>query len=1016
MRLNLRPPFIKLLALLTLLASCPALAEWPIKHFQVFVGKPAKNTFKLGISGEDIIRLGDGYVEVDTRIEPPTPITAGLIREIESYLNETATRLEAMGFPPPKLEPVVELADGSRAYRVYLYDFDKLSSTAAYRYDCSGDLRPLIEINSANYAGDGKTLSDKGYQDLPHELFHAVQKSYPLFNKNCNLGDWIVEGTAQAIGADMAAWSARRMNHPNRTGQWLRDRWGYRAYDSPLWVPDDSDPVYKRSYSKNNGYGASSFWRYLGEYARTGGAAGTETVKPDYRYLTDFFASEVAPGDRESAEMDWLNDNLLTHPKFKTGLHRLYPYFITTYASYLPHRFKPAGASPSTASEKWLKLLFPALKCPEIRISEANPVYRGRMTVRANAATCYRLNLGFYQPMDIHIEIAGIEVKQLRALSMGTEQGAVVAQPLLKKQLDGSWTGSRILNISDPMSTPQPILIISNVDQHPANTRSLTADIEIAASTFDHSMLPPQAKPAAKKKAPSPSSGTTGTTGGSLTTAQQANRVGQELDKGMESLNPNLANSSSVIWNKREHPCTNAFVTTVCGPHTVIRLTAVPGMFASVEQTTGRGGEFGQFLNMMGGIGTMGPMQAGDKYAQALEKADQLDGVDVIISIPLIDYGYSGTFGNASIVVSKRGGGHYQAIGPQDIQPGPGAQYPLSGKVTIDEFTPSVMRGSFVGTMVDPDSKATVSEDASLPVAHTVSGRFQIVGTWQEDDRIHRETSEDLQTSVRTDVAAASSAQGAIGTHGAGAGEPGAAETGPAGGASGGQLNAVCDCSCNTMESAVPECETQCAGTFRACLGQMATALSLAENAFKPTELEADASEPFLRTIPDACELMDAHTLASALAVPKVTAKGPHEWIPQALSQCGYIAPGHKGTKIELKMMFQPLDLYNSREHSVDDLTLRAIGFGSVDATEVHKQPGNIAIITHAANTSNLVVLTGIYGFGWESEEFASELVLTYSLTLPSHTTEQRSQQLLELARPHVERLQKLAVSTHEGG
>ena len=160
---------------------------------------------------------------------------------------------------------------------------------------------------------------------------------------------------------------------------------------------------------------------------------------------------------------------------------------------------------------------------------------------------------------------------------------------------------------------------------------------------------------------------------------------------------------------------------------------------------------------------------------------------------------------------------------------------------------------------------------------------------------------------------------------------------------------------------------------------------------------------------------MDAGSLASALRVPKVTPKGPHEWIPQALSQCGYIASGQKGTKIELKMMFQPLDLYNSREHSVEDLTLRAIGFGSVDATEAHKQPGNIAIITHAANTSNLVVLTGIYGFGWESEDFATELVLTYSLSHPTLVAEERSKLLLALAQPHVARLQTLAVSTHEG-
>jgi hypothetical protein len=732
---------------------------------------------------------------------------------------------------------------------------------------------------------------------------------------------------------------------------------------------------------------------------------------PDYRFLKDFFLGDAPSGSGEAGEMTWLNDRLLTHPKFKQSLHRIYPSFINTFSSYVPHRIKPKKMGPSEATDKWLSILFPALKCPVIRIGEANPVYRGKLSVRENAATCFRLNLGFYLPVDLHIELSGLDVPMLRSISIGTEQGAVIAQPMMKKQLDGTWTGSSTLHIRYPMSSPQPQLIISNVNYRPAQSRPITASIEIAASTFDHSMLPATARTKAKAK----STAVKKPAGGRATTAAQAKRVAEELDEGMNSLNPHLANGTQVGWHTQQHPCDDAFVTSVCGPYTSISLSAVPGMFASVEQATGRGGEFGQFFSMLSGMTEMGPGAAGKKYQQALESASELDGVEVNIAIPLIDYGFSGTFENAWLTVSKRGGGRYQAIGPQDIQPGPGSQYALSGKVTIDEFTPSVMRGSFQGAMVDPDSKAIVGEGVALPIAANISGQFQVVGTWQQDARIHRETAEDITKSVHDDVGSLSAQSMHVGGASASADSQRGTPASSGSNSAGSVLINQCDCSCNVMANPALECEAQCAGTFRACRGQVATALTLQESAFKPTEVEADAGEPYLRTIPDACELMDAQSLAQALAVASVTPKGPHEWIPQALSQCGYIAPGHKGYRAQLKIMFQSLDIYNSHQKSAEELTVAAIGFGSVDASEVHKTPGNISIVTHMTDTTNLVVLTGIYGFGWESEDFGTELVLTYTLSHPTASAEMRSEILRELAQPQVARLQKLAVTTHEG-
>ena len=339
--------FVFTLCLLALVPHALAKSDWPIKDFEVFLGSPTESKFSLGgLAVEDVIRLGDDYVDLDISDPPATPIDPAVIEELESYLREVASEYERLGFKPPVLEPVVEREDGSRAYRVYVYDFPG-NNIARYRFDCEGINRNTISINARFYMPDGKKITNKGYQDFPHELFHAVQRAYGLFTENCFLGDWIVEGTAQAVGADMAAWSSRKKNFPNSNNlQWVIDRWAPRYYDKSLWIPDDgdTDPANVSHYNQNAAYGASSFWRYLGEWAATGGTAGVNAVPPDYSYLAEFFQHKVPQsGARAEAEIDWLDQRLRNYASFKRGFSSLYPGFVTTFSNYIPHRFKPTG-------------------------------------------------------------------------------------------------------------------------------------------------------------------------------------------------------------------------------------------------------------------------------------------------------------------------------------------------------------------------------------------------------------------------------------------------------------------------------------------------------------------------------------------------------------------------------------------------------------------------------------------------------------------------------------------------
>ena len=76
-------------------------------------------------------------------------------------------------------------------------------------------------------------LTDRGAVTVAHELFHAVQWGAPFFSCQSPgvVGDWIAEGTAEALGWDLVrmVWSP----DPDPAGD---DLWGNRIYRMPLPV------------------------------------------------------------------------------------------------------------------------------------------------------------------------------------------------------------------------------------------------------------------------------------------------------------------------------------------------------------------------------------------------------------------------------------------------------------------------------------------------------------------------------------------------------------------------------------------------------------------------------------------------------------------------------------------------------------------------------------------------------------------------------------------------------------
>ena len=425
---------------------------WPVKDFEVFVGERGQFW---------------GYNEV----EPTTPLPPDVKAEIEAFLRESARVLEGMGFKPPILDPIIERDDGSKAYRVFYVDLYASpgvpGAVAARSSSQCGIARPTFFINGLNFLKDGK-LSPKNYQDLAHELFHGIQANYPMFTELCEdgPGSWISEGTAQALGADVAAWSRWKINYPHRTeGQWANHRWGLRPYDKPLFVGLNPSDV-----EGDRGYGASSFWRYLGEQVAMYGGAGTTAVKPDYSYLIEFFNTVPEKPITAAGSMFWLDQQLRnTSGKFKLGLNYTYANFINTFAAYGGTRVNPPKRTAAGNRDVWLQATFETDRCKRFLLEAINDKFSSPLIVEPVAATCFRADWPRTMSQDLQVRIFGQTKDRIQALKLGTGGGAVVADPILVQDRDG-WNATWIINI--PAGSEPAEIIISNVAANPAPSAS----------------------------------------------------------------------------------------------------------------------------------------------------------------------------------------------------------------------------------------------------------------------------------------------------------------------------------------------------------------------------------------------------------------------------------------------------------------------------------------------------------------------------------------------------------------
>ncbi len=474
------PAIVGVLALLA--AALPLEAQWPIKAFEVVNVEPSglvEGGGRLGSVAAAIVRVmrsTDTFDPDFPSILKTLPIEAKTKTEIESVLALTATRLESWGFAAPPLEPVVETESRARAYRIYLVT-DRDYAGAYHQRPCD-PAEPVLVLNGDEVLNADGSLSIRGVETIVHELVHAVEAGTRAYR--CGDGDspgqWIGEGTADAIGWDI---TRQIRGFASSRIVWY-GAWGARNYSEMLPVPGKTGafPAYR----------SSSFWRFLAEYQASGPTfPGPKATWPvDYSYLPSLLSRDLEPRDCYDdngpcdAELRWLDEGL--RRDFGLSLRELYSQFMQAYAQYGEARIHSIqGGTPATWRKNLLGRSFAredGLGCEEVTLGpEAEKRQRKFIVSRFNdvAAKCWDVELrGFEGPVTLVVTASyrpGTEALLGQLTAVMADESRRVDTAVVRTVAGVPETTWYYDHLGAGARTA---FLLTNVAEHPDATRGLT--------------------------------------------------------------------------------------------------------------------------------------------------------------------------------------------------------------------------------------------------------------------------------------------------------------------------------------------------------------------------------------------------------------------------------------------------------------------------------------------------------------------------------------------------------------
>jgi hypothetical protein len=820
---------LTLLLALAWLTLAPALTlgaqSWPTTKFEVFVGSPfIDQTVGGGIAGD---LLGPETLDDEDDKDLPHP---SAVMELEKALHEAAVWFKNKGLPAPALEPLLKTDEGL-VYRIYLCKWhgegfrcgfnpaDGSTSSGMYFPQCAGDpTRSRILYLNRDQTIIGMGLTESGYGTVAHELMHAITANTAFGrneSQNCgSVNRWITEGIPDAIGYDVMEelWKGKYAEVTG--GNSVAKRHGYRPYSISL--PQDGDlqiPGYPQGNMAQGDYGTSSLWRYIANSHPTGWKNLLTKGSGSSPGLLD--TPLTSTSKNWPKEVQWLDAWL--HQKFNQRLRDTYAHFVNNFAYRLAPFDSYQGRPAEVNVERWAGILFD--QCADVTVP-AGGHQDFTLTIQQLAAGCVWVQptgaSGFVQ---VSFQAGSDDRALLESLTIG---------------LAGTMIVSRAAPIVDISQGPHPHLgawrdypqdastktlyVISNVSRPPQDSvkRQVTFTVSVPgnknSARADGSLPPAKVakrpmKPSYDRKAESLAKQKSATT----------KMVQEQVNLDKETLNPNVSGATQVRRSVSDPNCREPFKYTACGPHMNISLNVAPGTYLSLAHTSSQGGMAGQ---MMGSLSAMAQTSAFDSQERVMHLAGLLEGIDghsVSIDVPMFDYGQAPSFDNAAITVGMANNQSYSAFGPMDET----GRSPLTGRVTITEYSPLILSGTFSASLAEYVAGAGPNDPPVYQSRGTVSGTFTSVAPFLGDERAtivhdsHEQMADDIMNSLGVPAGMAQSLREDGSLPESMGGSPGGGSGSSSGG--GGTITPKCTCECDMKPFADDLCNLLCEEEFAAC-------------------------------------------------------------------------------------------------------------------------------------------------------------------------------------------------------
>lgn len=299
------------LMILALAWSSSTIAQnWETTDWQVSCTAATKDAISNGASGKDATALLEQTCD-ENSVSGPAALA-------QHQLEVASVWMRDLGFNGPKINTDHD-ANGKVRYEAWIDDVsprEKLARESWARYDIDNS---TLSLSSGYFFAMGDLGKDAYHIAAPtHEMFHAVQASYPALPFTLDHA-WIFEGTASAV---MLAW-LRQSGHGVAVEAKSRD------YDRPLHQPLCGRVSGQTHYGC---YATQQFWTWLGS------ELGSED---NVAYLHDVLQQDLT----EKSGLAGVNNALVQWNK--DGLYDLYPEFIREVAS-TPDYFSSAGTDKLT--------------------------------------------------------------------------------------------------------------------------------------------------------------------------------------------------------------------------------------------------------------------------------------------------------------------------------------------------------------------------------------------------------------------------------------------------------------------------------------------------------------------------------------------------------------------------------------------------------------------------------------------------------------------------------------------